>query len=126
MGWYSGNRKEEVKSYIGPWDAREGVRCGAIKHFAAGNEDWFIMEARSPDGKLVDTFISLMIWEDGMYKPMDESVGPAYYRCPVEWLDLVPVPNSPYAAGWREKVRAVAENSKLNDDYRRARGLAVA
>jgi hypothetical protein len=108
MGWYSGNRREEVKQHLGPWDAVEGVVCKAIKHRAAGNEDWFVMEARSHDGKLVDTWISLMIWENGMYKPMDEAVGPCYYRCPVEWLDSVPVPDSPYAAGWREKVRAIA------------------
>lgn len=108
MGWYSGNRKEEVKKHIGPWDSVEGVRCGAIKHFATGSEDWFLMEARKQDGALVDTWIGLMIWDDGMYKPMDEGVGPYYYGCPVAWLDLVPAPNSPSAAGWREKVRAAA------------------
>ena len=24
MGWYSGNRREEVKRHIGPWDSVEG------------------------------------------------------------------------------------------------------
>lgn len=108
MGWYSGNRREEVKRHIGPWDSVEGVRCGAIKHSAAGNEDWFLMQARRFDGTLVDTWISLMIWEDGSYKPMDEAVGPYYYRCPVAWLDEVPQPGGPSAADWRRKVRSAA------------------
>jgi hypothetical protein len=39
------------------------------------------------------------------YKSMDESMGPAYYTCPLSYLDMVPMPDSPYAREWREKVR---------------------
>jgi hypothetical protein len=36
------------------------------------------------------------------YKPMDESMHPYYYTCPLAYLDMVPEANSE----WREKVRA--------------------
>jgi len=36
------------------------------------------------------------------YKPMDESMGPCYYSCPMKYLNMVPVVN----AGWRAKVLA--------------------
>jgi len=113
MGWYSGNRKEEVRQHIGPWDSVEGVRCGAIEHKAIGNCDWFIMEARKYTGELVDKWISLMLWDGGMYKPMDEAVGPAYHTCPVSWFDQVPIPDSPYAAGWRDRCRAEAATNNM-------------
>jgi hypothetical protein len=40
------------------------------------------------------------------YKAMDESMGPCYYSCPLEYLDMVPEPQSKYSEGWRDKVRA--------------------
>lgn len=35
------------------------------------------------------------------FKAMSEQVGPFYYDCPLEFIDLVPVVNT----AWREKVR---------------------
>lgn len=40
------------------------------------------------------------------YKDLCESSGPYYYSCPLAYLEMVPVPDSPYAAGWRANVRA--------------------
>jgi len=31
--------------------------------------------------------------------------GPFYYSCPLEYLDLVPDPESKYSKGWRDEVR---------------------
>jgi hypothetical protein len=39
------------------------------------------------------------------YKDMSESVGPNSYSCPLSYLDMVPIPKSEYAAGWREEVK---------------------
>ena len=38
-----------------------------------------------------------------MYKPMDESMGPCYYSCPLSLLEQAPMEHN---AGWRDKVRA--------------------
>lgn len=43
---------------------------------------------------------------DTRYKFMDETVGPYYYDCPKEILDLLSPPMNDYAALWRAKVEA--------------------
>lgn len=40
------------------------------------------------------------------YKDMDESCGPTEVSCPLSYFDLVPCPIGPYAAPWRERVKA--------------------
>lgn len=40
------------------------------------------------------------------YKSMCEMMGPCYYSCPLEFFDLVEDPQSKYAVGWRDEVRA--------------------
>jgi hypothetical protein len=42
------------------------------------------------------------------YKPMDESMGPYYYGCPVSYLDQADEPVNETAVEWREKVRQLA------------------
>jgi hypothetical protein len=39
------------------------------------------------------------------FKGMEEGMGPAYYNCPVEYLDQVTLPSSSYAEAWRARVR---------------------
>lgn len=46
-------------------------------------------------------------WKDcAGYKDMTESMGPNCYSCPLEYLEMVPMPESPFAEEWRESVRA--------------------
>ena len=40
------------------------------------------------------------------YKDLDESCGPSDISCPLSYLDMVPCPQGPYAAPWRERVKA--------------------
>jgi len=40
------------------------------------------------------------------YASMSEAQGPSYYSCPIAYLDMVPVADSPYANNWRKHVRA--------------------
>jgi hypothetical protein len=53
-----------------------------------------------------DTFIGCYLLADGIgesgYKPMDESMGPFHFSCPLAYLDMVPETNRE----WREHVRA--------------------
>jgi hypothetical protein len=39
---------------------------------------------------------------------MDETMGPLYYDCPVQWLDLCSEPINDYSSAWRKKVRVHA------------------
>ena len=40
------------------------------------------------------------------YKDLDESCGPSDVSCPLSYLDMVPCSEGPYAAPWRERVKA--------------------
>jgi hypothetical protein len=106
MGWTTehASRDEVVKRESGPWQAVEGATVTAVKHSRSGNEDWFLYQVEK-DGKVDHKFISVMVWEDGAHKEIDEACGPYYYGCPVEWLDEVPAPKGDSAATWRAEVR---------------------
>ena len=109
MGWTYSHHwptvKDVHKHVLSPSYFGEGWKI--IDHAATniGRHLWVIVE--TPDGKKV-----LGLWlikkHDGEcgYKDMDESMGPAYYDCPLRLLDLVPEPDYGYAKEWREKVRA--------------------
>ena len=73
-----------------------------------GNELWTIMQA--PTGEQV-IVLFLLSKERGSYayKVMDEGMGPYYYKCPVSFLDRVPVASYE----WREKVRAYARQQQV-------------
>lgn len=122
MGWTTEHtsRDEVVKRESGPWQAVEGTTVTALKHSRTGNEDWFLYQVEK-DGKVDHKFISVMVWEDGAHKEMDEVCGPYYYNCPVEWLDEVPQPDHTYAAGyasgWRAEVRRRATPKTALNGY---------
>jgi hypothetical protein len=40
------------------------------------------------------------------YNSMTEAMGPSDVSCPLPFLEITPLPASPYAANWREKVKA--------------------
>lgn len=46
------------------------------------------------------------------YKVIPESAGPAYYYCPLEFLEIVPVASTEFAREWRAKVKSRAEHKK--------------
>ncbi len=82
---------------------------------------WSVREVRHKDASgavvKIERLIALDLCEcrpqyGWGYKGMDESVGPCYYDCPLKYLDMVPQAEGPYAAGWREKVRAYHANRK--------------
>lgn len=121
MGWSSGwySRKELVEHLtnlqIAPTkDGRERKWIVAKKVFR-GNNLWAIMETWV-DGVLENKFIVLfMMKRFGTncwgYKDVEETCGPVYYNCPVNWFDEVPDPGS-HATAWREKVRKANDKIK--------------
>jgi hypothetical protein len=109
MGWtysQSWRSKEELVRYLKSPD-RNGEHYQMIASTVRGNHHWYVARYQK-DGQDI-TFIGLDLMQSGRedgwgYKPMDESVGPYYYDCPLKFLDMVsePVGN---AAEWRAKVR---------------------
>jgi hypothetical protein len=88
---------------------REPSRYGSgklIKSSAVGNNHWYVAESSNGE-----RFIGLDLMKGGGresgwgYKDLCESMGPCEVNCPLSFLELAPVPDGEYAAGWREKVR---------------------
>jgi len=62
------------------------------------------MRTLTETGKEVPV-ICCCLFQGTMYKPMDETEHPYYFRCPVWWLDRYPDPCLGLSTQWREEVR---------------------
>lgn len=94
------------------------IQSQVIAYRVVGDNLWSVRECTvtAVDGKVIkdrERVLLLDLMEPSStgwgYKGMDEAMGPYETNCPVEFLDLAPMPAGPYAASWREKVRANAE-----------------
>ena len=80
-----------------------------------GNELWVVREetltGQDPK-RIICLYLLTSHGGDWGYKPMDESMGPHYYKCPVRFLGMVPLPclcegTKPCDCGkWRRNVLA--------------------
>ena len=51
--------------------------------------------------------IAIVLFENGMAKVVDETMGPVDIDCPLSFFDLAPCPEPcSYAEKWRERVKA--------------------
>ena len=107
MGWSFGwnSRKELVDSVTKSW-----VSCGVERKCIAKSSNgphvlWTVWQVGGDDLFIGChlTKCSGGVWG---YKGMTESMGPAYYGCPLRFLSQVPIPDTPYAEEWRGKVVA--------------------
>ena len=81
-----------------------------LKHSVKGNELWTIWER---DGKKSIVLFLLAKSEGNWgYKDMDEAMNPYYYKCPLKFLNEVPVVNQE----WRDKVIEYFNNKKTQID----------
>lgn len=125
MGWLFSRRWSTKKALIEHLTAEQ--RCsraveygggpvaqaqGSMKTLAKslhGNRLWTVMQGDYPDHpELNEKFILLFLLAsdrtDGWgYKDIAETSGPAYYDCPLKFLEMVPEPDHNY--GWRKGVR---------------------
>jgi hypothetical protein len=102
MGWtyiHSASRKQ-VKAEILSADGD----YFAVAHKTAGDVFWVVWEHKRIDPE--SRFITCYLFDShNGYKPMDEASGPYQYSCPLQFLDITPVPDSPFADEWRKEVR---------------------
>ena len=78
-----------------------------IKACVRGNVMYAIVRG-STHPTVIGVFLLSKAGGDWGYKPMDESVGPFYWNCPLAYLNEVPDPREGYSTKWRENVRRVA------------------
>ncbi len=73
-----------------------------------GDTLWILHQsAQNPNVRLIEC--CLLIDQKGYgwgYKPMDETMGPYYYDCPVSYIDKASAPLNESSKRWREEVLA--------------------
>lgn len=112
MGWLftqGQTRKALVDRLTKEWLGDDGKYRRCIEHSSNGNHVLWAVWQVGDDENSRSIACYLTKNDKGFgwgYKGMSESMGPAYYGCPLRFLDMVPIPDTPYAEEWRGKVRA--------------------
>lgn len=112
MGYtYGYSSLRELKDYV-LRDRSDGYEVLDSASTNYGRNLWVLY--KHPEGK---NFIALYLCSSYRgeygYKDCSESMGPLEVDCPLRFLDAAPVPSSPYAAEWREKVRTHHTNRRV-------------
>jgi len=80
-----------------------------IAYRVVSNCLWVVFEHISDDRSARFIGLYLLQKKSGFgwgYNSMEEAMGPCEVSCPLQFLEITPLPNSPCAEAWREKVRA--------------------
>lgn len=112
MGWYglrNGTREQLINNEV-LYEGRNGTQESRVLSWKEkkenGREIIWALRGLYDNGVLQCKYIACDLIEnrggEWMHKPMDESVGPYYYSCPVEWLKEAKIFNTE----WRLKVYA--------------------
>lgn len=115
MGWYFSpqSRSELIAELIAP-QVTERASVKVIAHALRGNVLWSVAEVTAraegvhrdlAPGQSLRYIRCDLLERSGNqwgYKPLDESMHPYYYSCPLSYLDLAPE----QSADWRAGVRA--------------------
>ena len=115
MGWYFSpqSRSELIAELIAPQET-ERASVKVIAHALRGNVLWSVTEVTAKvegvhrdlaPGQSLRYIRCDLLERSGSqwgYKPLDESMHPYYYSCPLSYLDLAPE----QSADWRAGVRA--------------------
>lgn len=113
MGWYytEASKKAVIDDVTKAWVGASGSRHHTLAKCVRGNVLYTVNEVLTYENGIEksDRYIGIFLLgvSDGHwgYKPMDESMGPYNYDCPISYLDMAPIAPSGYAADWRTKVR---------------------
>lgn len=125
MGWYytHGATRKDVIAELTPAEiSREGGGCfRTLRHCCRGNTLYALHQSVLPDGsstKWIGVYLMQRSSDGWGHKPMDESMHPYNYACPLSYLDEADEPANEDAANWRAKVRLFAA-AKAKQDAKR-------
>lgn len=121
MGWYytHGATRKDVIAELTPAEVSgpEGL-FRTLRHCCRGNTLYALHETVKTDGSSTKWLSVYLLQHSNSgwgYKPIEESMGPYHYDCPLSYLDEATAPVSEIAADWREKVRLfAAQKAKQN------------
>lgn len=108
MGTYftkGANKAAIVAECIESWET-DACRATCLQHCVRGECLWSVWRYFDKAANAAETIIKLDLLQSDPYgwgyKPMDESVHPYYYSCPLSYLEMAP----PVNEQWRANVRA--------------------
>jgi len=114
MGWYFSRqtRAQLIQELIRPQDS-DRAHSEVIAHTLRGNVLWSVVRVTAKQAGVLDlaegestTFIRCDLLQgsggEWGHKPLEESMHPYYYTCPLRYLDMAPV----RSAEWRDGVRS--------------------
>ena len=94
------------------------TKCSVKKSKMVGSEYYAAIEYQNIKKgiKKIIGIVALTRMSDGylMVKTMEETVGPYYYNCPVDILDLLTPTENEYALKWRRECRKNATKPKIS------------
>jgi len=124
MGWFFSpqSRSELIAELL---EAQDNARASSqvIAHTLRGNVLWSVVEVTAkvdgvhPDlapGQSIRYIRCDLLQRNGNewgYKPLDESMHPYYYTCPLRYLEMAPE----QSREWRERVRAYHARRQLTN-----------
>lgn len=117
---YGATRKDVIAEQTPEKRTQEnGGTFETLRHCCKGNVLYALHRTTAPDGtskKWICLYLLTNGGSDGWgYKPIDETMGPYYYLCPVSYLDAADEPMSDTAAEWRAEVRKQAAAKKVQN-----------
>jgi len=109
MGWYyttGAARRDIIKEIIEAHERPNGGYFKTVRHCCSGNTLWTVHENKvcTKTGDEISHWIGCYLLTRGTgdgwgYKPMDESMGPYYYSCPLSYLKMAPATNEQWRTG---------------------------
>lgn len=98
MGWYythGASRADIIREITEP----QASGLVTVRKFTSGNTLWTVHDG--PSGRWLGCYLLSRSRDGWGYKPMEESMGPYYYSCPLAFLAEAPIA----CPEWRDGVR---------------------
>lgn len=118
MGWYytdGASRKDIITECTTGYTSETGTFCKALRHCCRGSVLYVLWEIKTING-ITQRYIGIYLLrghKDGWgYKPMDESMGPFYYECPLSYIEEAGPTEDKGSNQWRELVKRHHENKR--------------
>jgi hypothetical protein len=134
MGWYGAyewqSRGDVIRALNAPKGEYDEAHSKLVKAASVGSNLWQVRElVKTGERCIILHMIQGGKREGFTYKPVEETMGPYQYSCPLSYLDLAPQPLGPDGKPheWSEKWRAGVREYHAAKAAKRAlaRGLKV-
>ncbi len=113
MGWYGiyGAKPKDIVL-----DVLRDLGDSVVDHKTTcyGRHLWVLAKLRSTNKSFISLYLIEKRDSEWMYKPMDETMHPYYYDCPLSLLNAADEPINESSQRWREKVQYYHDSRRQN------------